>query len=129
MIWIKSCSAFRTKFLLRRVCAPDHPGSMTRRMRCRDVLSIGKQTRTCRWEKAPRSSSSLRPSGTDQLEIDVAPWGEGELKINGMEVARITEAKDRRHAFAYLKRAAERHIRGEPIDRPLADAAASPRSR
>ena len=71
----------------------------------------------------------LATVGTDRLEIDVAPWGEGELKINGKKVARITEAKDRRHAFAYLKRAAERHIRGEPIDMPSADFGASVRVR
>ena len=27
-------------------------------------------------------------AGSDRLEIDVAPWGEGRLRVNGREVAR-----------------------------------------
>ena len=54
--------------------------------------------------------------GKDQFEINVAPWGEGQLKVNGLEIARTAEAKDRRQAFASLKQAAERYIRGEPAD-------------
>src|ERR1700756_3851902 len=53
--------------------------------------------------------------GKDRFEINVAPWGEGQLKVNGQEVARTSEAKDRRHAFAVLKDAAERYARGEPM--------------
>jgi enoyl-[acyl-carrier protein] reductase I len=34
----------------------------------------------------------------------------------GREIARTAEAKDRRQAFASLKQAAERYIRGEPVD-------------
>ena len=54
--------------------------------------------------------------GEDQFEINVAPWGEGQLKVNGLEITRTAEAKDRRQAFASLKQAAERYIRGEPAD-------------
>ena len=54
--------------------------------------------------------------GKDRFEINVAPWGEGQLKVNGQEVARTVEAKDRRQAFATLKKAAERYARGEPLD-------------
>jgi enoyl-[acyl-carrier protein] reductase I len=54
--------------------------------------------------------------GKDQFEINVAPWGEGQLTVNGREIARTAEAKDRRQAFASLKQAAERYIRGEPVD-------------
>ena len=61
----------------------------------------------------------LATVGKDKLEINVAPWGEGQLKINGIEVARTAEAKDRRQAFTHLKQAAERHMRGEPVDMPL----------
>jgi enoyl-[acyl-carrier protein] reductase I len=56
--------------------------------------------------------------GKDRFEINVAPWGEGQLKVNGQEVARTSEAKDRRHAFAVLKDAAERYARGEPMEGP-----------
>lgn len=54
--------------------------------------------------------------GRDRYEINVAPWGEGQLTMNGREIARTAEAVDRRHAFATLKQAAERHARGEPLD-------------
>src|ERR1700758_1161538 len=53
--------------------------------------------------------------GKDHFEINVAPWGEGQLKVNGQEVARTSEAKDRPHAFAALKAAAKRYARGEPM--------------
>jgi len=56
--------------------------------------------------------------GKDRFEINVAPWGEGQLKVNGQEVARTAEAKDRRQAFATLKQAAERYARGEPLELP-----------
>jgi len=54
----------------------------------------------------------------DKFEINVAPWGEGQLKVNGLEIARTAEAKDRHQAFTNLKQAAERYMRGEPIEMP-----------
>jgi enoyl-[acyl-carrier protein] reductase I len=42
--------------------------------------------------------------GGDKFEIDVAPWGEGHLRVNGRQVAHINDAKDRRAAFVSLKR-------------------------
>ena len=48
--------------------------------------------------------------GGDKLEIEVAPWGEGQLKVNGREIARVTDAKDRRQAFQDLDKAAERYL-------------------
>jgi enoyl-[acyl-carrier protein] reductase I len=56
--------------------------------------------------------------GKDQFEISVARWGEGQLKVNGQEIARTAEAKDRRQAFTILKQAAERYARGEPLETP-----------
>ena len=52
----------------------------------------------------------------NRFEINVAPWGEGQLAVNGREIARTAEAKDRRQAFATLKQAAERYVRGDPVD-------------
>src|SRR5436190_15574349 len=54
--------------------------------------------------------------GDKTLEIDVAPWGEGHLKVNGREVAHISDAKDRRQAFRELKKIAERYAEGRPVD-------------
>src|SRR5215211_4480849 len=48
--------------------------------------------------------------GDDKLEIDVAPWGEGHLKVNGRKIAHIKDAKDRRQAFRDLKDVAERYV-------------------
>jgi enoyl-[acyl-carrier protein] reductase I len=56
--------------------------------------------------------------GEDRFEINVAPWGEGQLKVNGREVARTAEGKDRRQAFVALKQAAERYARGESVEPP-----------
>jgi len=54
-------------------------------------------------------------AGADKLEIDVAPWGEGHLRVNGREIAHINDAKDRRQAFRELKKVAERYLEGQPI--------------
>ncbi len=54
-------------------------------------------------------------AGSDKFEIDVAPWGEGHLKVNGREIAHVTDAKDRRQAFRELKKAADRYMEGQPM--------------
>jgi enoyl-[acyl-carrier protein] reductase I len=54
-----------------------------------------------------------RTVGGDKLEIDIAPWGEGHLKVNGREVARVNDAKDRRQAFRKLKDIADRFMEGQ----------------
>ncbi len=54
--------------------------------------------------------------GSDRLEIEVAPWGEGQFRVNGREIARINDAKDRREAFRELKKIAERYVRGEAVN-------------
>src|SRR5262249_45689810 len=48
--------------------------------------------------------------GNDKFEIDVAPWGEGHFKVNGRQVARVDDAKDRRQAFRQLKQIAEDYV-------------------
>ena len=54
--------------------------------------------------------------GGDRFEIDVAPWGEGHLKVNGRQIGHVNDAKDRRQAFRELKRLADRHLQGEPLE-------------
>jgi enoyl-[acyl-carrier protein] reductase I len=49
--------------------------------------------------------------GRNRLEIEVAPWGEGTLKINGVQIAQVCDRKGRREAFGDLKKIAERHMR------------------
>jgi hypothetical protein len=51
--------------------------------------------------------------GVDKLEIDVAPWGEGHLRVHGREIAQVKDRKDRRQAFRDLKQVAERCFRGQ----------------
>jgi enoyl-[acyl-carrier protein] reductase I len=48
--------------------------------------------------------------GGDKFEIDVAPWGEGHLRINGREIAHVEGLKDRRQAFRAIKEIAERYV-------------------
>jgi enoyl-[acyl-carrier protein] reductase I len=54
--------------------------------------------------------------GNDKFEIDVAPWGEGHLRINGHEIASVNDAKDRRQAFRQLDRMAVRYLSGQPLN-------------
>src|SRR6476646_6074542 len=54
--------------------------------------------------------------GDDRLEIDVAPWGEGHLKVNGREIAHVDDAKDRRQAFRKLAKTAERYLQGQVLE-------------
>jgi enoyl-[acyl-carrier protein] reductase I len=53
--------------------------------------------------------------GNEKFEIDVAPWGEGHLRVNGHEIARVEYAKDRRQAFRQLDRMAVRYLSGQPL--------------
>jgi enoyl-[acyl-carrier protein] reductase I len=53
--------------------------------------------------------------GKTKLEIDVAAWGEGHLKVNGREMAHVDDAKDRRQAFRELDKMAVRYLSGEPL--------------
>jgi enoyl-[acyl-carrier protein] reductase I len=49
--------------------------------------------------------------GAIRLEIELAPWGEGTLKINGVQIAQVSDRKGRREAFGDLRKIAERHMR------------------
>jgi enoyl-[acyl-carrier protein] reductase I len=53
--------------------------------------------------------------GDKTLKIDVAPWGEGHLRVNGREIAHVSDAKDRRQAFRELKNMADRYLEGQPL--------------
>ena len=54
--------------------------------------------------------------GADRFEIAVAPWGEGHFKVNGLEVAHINHAKDRRQAFRELKKIAQRYLKERAVN-------------
>src|SRR6185369_8920500 len=54
--------------------------------------------------------------GGTRLHIEVAPWGEGHLRIDGREVAHITDGRDRRQAFRKLATSAERFLQGLPLE-------------
>ena len=54
-------------------------------------------------------------AGKRKYVIDVAPWGEGRITVDGREIARLADAKDRQQAFRSLSVIAEQHLRGEPI--------------
>ena len=63
--------------------------------------------------------------GSDKLEINVAPWGEGDLKVNGVEIAHITDGKNRRQVFLALKKVAERHL--QALAKPSSGATKKPK--
>jgi enoyl-[acyl-carrier protein] reductase I len=81
--------------------------------------TIAMPLQTANWEpnkempvgKGATVRQVLHYPGKGGFEINVAPWGEGQLKVIGREIARTAEAKDRRHAFTTLKQAAERYAR------------------
>jgi enoyl-[acyl-carrier protein] reductase I len=56
--------------------------------------------------------------GADKLEIEVSPWGEGQLKVNGREIARVADAKDRRQAFRDLDKAAGQYLNASGVKAP-----------
>jgi enoyl-[acyl-carrier protein] reductase I len=49
--------------------------------------------------------------GSARLEIAVAPWGDGTLKVNGVQIAQIHAARSSREAVRDLKKIAARHMR------------------
>jgi hypothetical protein len=56
--------------------------------------------------------------GGARLVIDVTPWGEGHLRVNGREIAHVTDAADRRQAFRRLDEIADRFLRGLLYEQP-----------
>jgi enoyl-[acyl-carrier protein] reductase I len=66
-------------------------------------LPVGKGATFQRW---------IATIGQNKLEMDVAPWGEGFLRVNGREIGRIKDGKDRRHTFRELNKIAEVYIEG-----------------
>jgi enoyl-[acyl-carrier protein] reductase I len=49
--------------------------------------------------------------GSARLEIEVAPQGDGTLKVNGVQVAHVRSARSGREALRDLKKIAARHMR------------------
>ena len=48
-----------------------------------------------------------------KFEMDVAPWGEGHLRVNGLEIGSVDNAKDRRQVFRDLNQVAQRYLQGQ----------------
>ena len=69
--------------------------------KAKEGLPVGKGATFQQWVAAV---------GKLKLEMDVAPWGEGHLKVNGREIAHVKDAKDRRQAFRNLNSIAERYL-------------------
>ncbi len=49
--------------------------------------------------------------GSAKFEIELAPWGDGTLKVNGVQIAQVRAARSNREALRDLKKVAARHIR------------------
>jgi enoyl-[acyl-carrier protein] reductase I len=65
--------------------------------------------------KGATAQEFIAEVGDYKLEITVAPWGEGQLKINGQKISQIENAKDRRQAFRGLADAAERYLKYQAL--------------
>ena len=65
--------------------------------------------------KGATAQEFIAEVGDYKLEITVAPWGEGQLKINGKKISQIENAKDRRQAFRGLADAAERYLKYQAL--------------
>src|SRR6185295_9299815 len=53
--------------------------------------------------------------GKDRFEIDVAPWGEGYLRVNGYQAACVDDAADSRQAFRRLNHVAHSLLEGQSM--------------
>ena len=53
--------------------------------------------------------------GRDRFEIDVAPWGEGYLQVNGYQAACVDDAADSQQAFGRLNHVACRLLEGQTM--------------
>ena len=73
----------------------------------------GEPSKNIRMGKGATFEQFVATVGVDKLEIDVAPWGEGHLRVNGREIAQVKDRKDRRQAFRDLKQVAERYLQGQ----------------
>ncbi len=49
--------------------------------------------------------------GGNRLEIEITPAGDGALKVNGVQIAKVDHAKGTRQVFRDLKKVAERFVR------------------
>ena len=47
------------------------------------------------------------------LQIEVTPWGEGRLKVNGDQIAHIDDVKDSRQTFRKLETIADQYLKGQ----------------
>ena len=71
-----------------------------------------KSDRTLAVGKGATVQQFVASLGADKLEINVALRGEGQLKVNGREIAHVDDAKDRRQAFRELDIIARRYLTG-----------------
>jgi enoyl-[acyl-carrier protein] reductase I len=54
-------------------------------------------------------------AGEHRLKIKVAPWGEGDLRINGKKISQVENARDRRQAFRELAAMAEQYLKEQEV--------------
>ena len=79
-------------------------------------IRIGNRRRSLAVGKGATVQEFVATVGDDKLEMDVAPWGEGHLKVNGREIAHVNDAKDRRQAFRDLDRDRRTLLAGQALE-------------
>src|SRR5712671_1238046 len=85
------------------------PGKKTLDWKSKDGLAVG---------KGATVQEFVATFGDQNLEIDVAPWGEGHLRVNGKKIAHVGDAKDRRQAFRNLAKSAEHYVQEKLVEPP-----------
>ena len=66
-------------------------------------------------EAAPQRIVAV--AGCNKFEINTTLWGEGNLKQNGIEIARVEEGESRLRVFLELMKIVDMRIDAEPPDK------------
>jgi enoyl-[acyl-carrier protein] reductase I len=75
--------------------------------KARDDLPLG---------KGATVQAFIAEADLGKFEISVAPWGEGHLRLNGREIAHVSDAKTRRRAFHDLNSIADRYLTAKSLE-------------
>jgi len=68
-----------------------------------------------RTEAAPQQIVAV--AGCNRFEINITLWGEGDLKQNGIEIARVEEGESRLRVFLKLMKIVDMRIDAERPDK------------
>jgi hypothetical protein len=94
---IKLVSALTSASPMARATGAERMPARTLNWKSKDGLAVGKGATVQSFVSTVRGQ---------ELQIDVTPWGEGHLKVNGRQVAQVNDAKDKPSAISRNPRSA-----------------------